>query len=121
MPVTTPARGLCLVRAAVTEETIPGGRILLPQSVREDMAAYQFEVLAVGLDAYCEDWDDCERPHFPMPVHRGEPMRIHPKPHNLIPGAWVVVKHRSLAPSDDPHGKTFYVRQDDVLAVLRAS
>lgn len=124
----TPARGLVLVRLADTEETLPGGRILLTQNVREELAAYQCEVLAVGEPDFCEN-KKCDRDH----EYEGVPcdcpldyigpcptpsLKYHIISDLLVVGAWCVVKHRSFVPSDDPHGKTFYVRQDDVLAVL---
>lgn len=145
----TPARGLVLVRLADTEETLPGGRILLTQNVREEMASYQVEIVSVGAPEICQD-KHCMRDHIGNPNRPPElygphwRSRIGSRPlakgweamrasldtdHAIIshqnfgnlhigPGAWCVVKHRSFIPSDDPHGKTFYVRQEDVLAVL---
>lgn len=114
-----PARGLCLVKMAETAESFAGGKIILPESVREGMAQYQCEVLAVGCDELCDD-KKCDRLHYmERSPDAPEPERIHP--FDVKSGAWVVVKHRSLSPSDDPLGKTFYVRQCDVLAVLCVS
>ena len=108
----TPARGLCLVQNAETEEKV--GSIILTQNARDEMASYQVEVLAVGLESICDE-PGCDRYHYPS--HEAE-IRFHCPSPEIEVGAWCVVKHRSFIPSDDPHGKTFYVRQDDVLAVL---
>ena len=120
----TPARGLCLVQKAETEEKV--GSIILTQNAREEMASYQVEILSVGEPEFCDD-DDCERPHgLDQTWTKGTGDAVigttTAKWHaaDVAVGDWCVVKHRSFIPSDDPHGKTFYVRQDDVLAVLRA-
>ena len=112
--VRVPARGLCLVKKAEVEEKV--GSIILTQNAREEMASYQVEILAVGVASICDEIS-CDRYHYPS--HKAE-IRFHNPAPEVEVGAWCVVKHRSFIPSDDPHGKTFYVRQDDVLAVLRA-
>ncbi len=64
------ARGLVLVKPVQTEETVAGGAIVLPSAVREGIAAYQCEVVAVGPPEICED-KKCQRPHdFPNPAQR---------------------------------------------------
>lgn len=117
----TPARGLCLVRPAETHETIAGGTIILPQSVREGISQYQCEVVAVGRPAICED-EDCERPHewvirpkdnMLMPTED-----MHPIPAILVPGAWVLVKPRSFIAASETES-LYFIRQDDVLGVFR--
>ena len=117
-----PARGLALVRKAETEETVAGGKIFLPEAVRDGMANYQVEVLALGGIDLCNDHDNCTRPHgdvaFLMRDRSEKEWWPHLPDPNLVVGAWCVVRHRSFAPSDDPLGKTFFVRQADIEAVL---
>ena len=117
-----PARGLALVRKAETETTVAGGKIFLPESVRDGMANYQIEVLALGPTDLCRDYDNCTRPHGGVAYLPNDRSEKEWWPHlpdpNLVVGAWCVVRHRTFVPSDDPLGKTFFVRQADIEAVL---
>lgn len=99
-----PARGRVLVRRVETEETLPGGRIVLPETVREGMTGQQVEVVAVGLWPECSD-GDCGRLH-----EDGQ------HPCRIDAGAWAVVAPRSLVATDE--AGVYVVAQDDVLAVI---
>lgn len=108
------------MRKVETEETVAGGRVILPQSVREGMTGQQVEVVAVGLEALCAD-EDCERSHAwqtitPLPgIDRYQlDDRLHPC--SVKVGAWAVVAPRSFGETDEPG--VYVVMQDDVLAVV---
>src|ERR1041385_3799902 len=107
-----PARGRCLVRKVETQETIPGGRILLPESVREGMTGQQVEVVAVGLEPICDD-HDCERLHVGCPNGCFDGRR---HPCQVASGAWAIVAPRSLVEADEDG--LYVIAQDDVLAVI---
>lgn len=116
------------MRKVETEETIPGGRIVLPDVVREGMTGQQVEVLAVGEPTICEN-EDCERMHVwrklthnftasGMLDRTDLPNQdiIHPSDARLVAGAWAVVAPRSLVGTDQDG--LYVVAQDDVLAVI---
>lgn len=91
--------------------------MILPESVRESMTAYQVEILAVGSPPVCEAFPDCERPHIgmmsaPAGAFPDEPV-FHPFSGKV--GDWVVVAPRSLTAGEDGN---YFVRHDDILAVL---
>lgn len=48
-------KGLAFVRPITTQETLPGGRIILTQHDREQMSAMQAEIVRVGPPVPCED------------------------------------------------------------------
>jgi hypothetical protein len=112
-----PARGLVLVELAQTEETIPGGRILLTQNEREKMAAYQMQVIAVGQAAICENPKRCDRSHAEFTHRSGKLERAHMIPEALKPNAWVLIRPRSLIDAGT-ETKRYLVRQDDILAAF---
>lgn len=122
-----PARGLVLVRRVETDETIPGGRIILTQNERENMAAYQCEVVAVGSPERCEKPKKCNvKRHlewFRMPVGGTMPRDCVYKAslheHNLKAGDWVLIRPRSLT-QPNSEKKEYLVRQSDVMAVFRS-
>lgn len=103
------ARGKVLVRPVETAETIAGGRIIIPEAVREKFAGHQMLVVDVGQPTACDD-EDCDRPHD------GDTHPIDPR---VTRDAWVVVRHRSLVDASHPTDTLYFVGQDDVLAVLR--
>ena len=106
-----PARGLLLVKRVDTEETLPNGKVVLPESVRESLAAYQAEVIAVGEPTWCET-PDCDR------LHDEAANRLwHHTPAGLVPGAWVVVAPRRYVAAEDGT-EQFFARIEDVLAIL---
>lgn len=118
-----PARGVCLVRRATTEETIPGGKIFLPEDTRRKMAAYQVEVLAVGEPEFCDN-EHCARVHQwrNSAAWTWQPTegfdRVHAPDLNLQPGSWAIVRPRSfIQASADDHG-LYFVKTSDVFAVL---
>ena len=118
-----PARGIVLVRRVETEETLPGGRIIIPQKAREEFASHQVEVVAVGEPEICED-EDCGRYHqeFGVPVEGCDTLieieREHPIDPRIKPEAWVMVKPRSLVDAGTLERTLYFVRQEDILCVL---
>lgn len=121
-----PARGVLIVKPIETEETLPGGLIVLTENARKDWAQWQMEVVAVGLPAICEKPKRCERPHHwsrmtdPQgwiigPADLGD--ANHLTDPRLVPGAWVIVKPRATVPVS-PDSDESIVRVDDVVAVL---
>lgn len=115
-----PARGKVLVKCIETPETLPHGKIILTEATREELTAYQVEIVAVGKLAYCED-TECERPH--VVEHPGFPidsewLRGAPQSHAFSgnAGDWVLVAPRSL--SDSGEDGLYVVSQDSVLAIL---
>lgn len=107
-----PARGKVLIKKPDTEETLPGGSIIIPDKSRETYAANQFLVVEVGLPEECEWPDDCSR--F---AHRFESMKlcVHPIDERVRPGAWIVVRPRSLV---DVGEGLYLITQDDVVGVF---
>lgn len=107
-----PARGRILIKKADTEETLPGGSIIIPEKSREMYAANQFMVVEVGEPEACEWIEDCEQQIHAFPSVK---LAVHPIDSRIIPGAWVVCRPRSLV--DVGEGQ-YLVRQTDVLAVF---
>ena len=116
-----PAPGRVLLRPIETESSI--GRIQLLDRTRENWTPNQYEVVAVGGEVHCDD-DDCDRPHLclsdfgqPFGPNKRPPAvsfrahRFDTKPHD-----WVLVRHRSVVPTDDSN--LFIAWQDDILAIL---
>lgn len=113
-----PTRGLCLVRKPETEETLPGGYIVLTPKSRDDLTACQVEIVDVGPDSVCEDLDECGREHETGEDHRGRAIGFHRAAPQLQRGAWALIRHRALL--DVGENDVWLVAQDDVLAVLEA-
>lgn len=126
-----PATGLVLVTPVETAETLPGGKILIPEDARSAFAKAQMEVLAVGAPERCED-EDCLRAHgcricidrneqggqHWQPDHDPELARCHPIPRCVEPGSWVLVAHRAPIRVQDYPRPLYVVRQRDVIAVI---
>jgi hypothetical protein len=108
-----PARGLAFIRHIDTEERYQGGAIVIPEHIRDKVAKQQFNVVAVGLPALCEDYDDCSRRHRPVPDGKGGIGHRHHPPMELEAGDWVICRNRSWAATPDPN--VFVVRQSDIL------
>ena len=126
-----PRRGTALVRPCATQETLPGGRIIIPQSSREQFAAYQVDILAVGEPEFCgELWEanhlwadeecDCEREHelvdTPSPDDPYGFHFAHPIDPRIRPGAWAIVSPRSYLATGTPN--EYLVSVEDIEAVL---
>lgn len=109
-----PARGRCLVRKIETSESLPEAKVVLLAKTREELTAQQAEIVDIGASACCED-EDCQRPHEDG-IIRGQGVRIHDFPAHM--GDWVLLAPRSLTEGQDG---TYFVWQDDVLAVLHDS
>lgn len=124
--MTMPARGRVLVRPVETEETVPGGRILLTENARAKMAANQVQVVSIGLPDICDD-EDCSRKHEiacedeTVPVRDYKLHAVHAIDERITEGAWCIIRPRSLFDAGHPTEKLYYVRQDDVLGVFRIS
>lgn len=110
-----PARGRVLIKKPETEETLPGGSIIIPEKSREVYAANQFQVVEVGESERCEYPDDCD--NF---SHKFLSMQevVHPIDPRIKSGAWVVCRPRSLV---DAGAGQYLVRQTDVLGVFSVS
>jgi hypothetical protein len=100
-----------LLRKLETPETLPGGRILLPEGVRDDLTSCQMEVVAVGDDAVCDN-EDCEREHYA----RWDDRRYHVCDARVRAGAWVLLEPRRLA--DAGEDGLYLCNHDDVIAVV---
>ena len=113
-----PNRGFVLVAPVETTETLGGGKIVLPQSVREGMSSYQCEVLAIGAPEICED-KKCERPHWDTYSHTplGLP-HSHSIPPELTVGAWVLVKPRCFVDASHPTETQYFVHINNIEAVF---
>lgn len=124
----TPQRGLLLVRPVETEETNPGGLVILTPDARERMSANQCEVIAVGAFAECDPMRSgaerkCTRTHSYVDICGGccdskchGSRRIHPHP--IRPGDWLLVRPRSYIDGPNPELKQWFIHQDNVLAIL---
>jgi co-chaperonin GroES (HSP10) len=97
-----PARGLTYIRHIKTAETYAGGRIVVPETARDKVAAQQFVIVAVGGYERCED-EDCERQHTVAGEHA----------HQLAAGDWVLVRNRSWLATPCPD--TYVCRWDAIL------
>lgn len=132
------------MRPVQTEETLPGGVIVIPDEARAKFASHQVEVVAVGKPEICTD-EDCGALHVgstdrPAPLFgkqwrsvlsgrrlmfgqefmdgRDDTVFAHPVPRGLEPGAWAIVQPRSFLPAAPDGQKLYFVRQRDVLAVF---
>lgn len=107
-----PARGKVLIKKPNTEETLPGGRIVIPEQARERYAANQFEIVEVGDDPFCDYPDDCS-----CETHRFLSLRdvVHPLDSRIIAGAWVIVRPRCLVDAGDG---LYLVNHNDILGVF---
>lgn len=77
-----PKAGLALVRPIDTEDTLPGGKILLSPSYRASLTAQQAEIVAIGPPQRCHEPETCNRPHTTTGRHVVD--------QRLVPGAWVL-------------------------------
>lgn len=107
-----PARGLVLCRLVESQETFSGGKIILPQSVRDGMTAYQVTILAVGEPEVCDDPSECDRLHVTV----GDAQQ-HVLPPSLVPSSWCLVKPRSFVPISETDDR-FFVRQSEVEGIF---
>lgn len=114
----TPARGKAFVRKIETPESLPGGKILLTPTTREDLTAQQVELVAIGAPAFCDD-ETCERLHLGVrhPDMEQDVGRVHMLEGRIRSGAWALLAPRALTPTDQDD--LYVVHQDDVLAILQ--
>jgi hypothetical protein len=113
--MTGPARGVVLIRPVQTEECFAGGKIIVPEQVRDKIAADQVQVLEVGPPEICEN-EACCRPHETTISRNGLSIRVHPTDPRLVDGAWVLVQPRSFVQATEEN--QYFAKQDDVRAVL---
>lgn len=112
MPTTLiPARGLLTVRAVQTHDTLGSGVIVVPDTAKGRLTAWQWDVIAVGPPAFCAR-RKCDRAH----IGEGN-ARTHVC--DVRAGDWIVARPRSEAPLPSDTGGVCVVAQDDVWAVLR--
>lgn len=107
-----PARGTILLQKPETEERFSGGIIVIPQISRERLAANQMVVVSVGLEEICAWPEDCSEVS-----HRFVSLKevTHPLDPRVRPGAWVIIRPRSLV--ELPDG-LFLVRQNEIYGVF---
>ena len=104
------ARGRLLVKPIETQETLGGGKIIVPDSARESWVQSQYEIVAVGDAPYCDD-EDCEQTHvkfFDRTVHEVE--------ERLKSGAWILCRPRATV--DAGERDRYFVSMDDVIGVF---
>jgi hypothetical protein len=126
-----PARGKVLVKRIETEETLGGGKILIPDSAREAMSAYQMRVISVGQPEHCRDIDECSRLRHGAAFRPADiietswgscsrpgalPDYWHPVDEYITPDAWVIVSPRKLVETDQPN--QYLVQQSDIQGVF---
>lgn len=112
-----PARGKILVTPIETEQTMPGGSIILIDDTRQKLASHQMTVLAVGAPAFCDDPEHCDVLVHGKELLDGTWYDYHPNDPLITDGAWVFVQPRSLVPASDrePH---YLITADDILGVF---
>ena len=108
-----PARGLLTVRKLEHEETLPSGRIIIPEAARETLASCQMEVVAVGEPEMCEDREECDRT---LHVTDDGIKHWHYIGDGVHKGAWIITSPRALSETDEDG--LYVCKQDAVLAVI---
>lgn len=117
-----PARGLVIVEAVETEETMPGGLIVLPEASRERMAMGQMIVTAIGEPELCPDIEACHRSHETLHTRTPNDKHTHQTDPRISQGAWVLVKHRALQTAIPDTRPTQYIaRIHDIQALFTQS
>src|SRR5205085_5166080 len=110
----TPARGRVLLRRVESGESYPGGKIIIPEPVRDALMAQHAEVVAVGKPAWCEDYETCPRPPEAHGAFAGDYQTFRwTHPCELPVGAWVLVAKRAGVECGDETGKSYLVNADD--------
>jgi co-chaperonin GroES (HSP10) len=90
-----------LCRRVLTEETLPGGKVILLAERREQSAAQQAEVVLAGQGRFDEDGA-----YAPVDAR-------------LTPGTWIL--HRQFARSHTSEdGEYFLLKEEDIVAILEA-
>ena len=115
------SRGLSLVKPVETDETRTGGAIILVADTRERMTLGQCEVVAVGAPAECDPARSraerkCERFHWMETSPERTNVRVHRC--DVRVGDWLLVRPRAFVDGPHPERKEWFVRQDDVMAIL---
>lgn len=115
-----PRAGLLLVEPVATEETLSGGRIVLPEKAREGWVLGQFDVVAVGAGEVCED-EECERQHNLVQQFRDSVLIHQYVEHEcpVEPGDWIYLPYRSLWPAAYDGERLYFALQSAVCAVIQ--
>ena len=104
--VLIPRPGLALIRPVTTQDTLPGGRIVLTANTKQYLIGQQAELLDIGTRAEDDDYqyeDEADNPWESQLRH-------------LRGGDWLLLRHRTWIPTDVP--ERFLVRHEDILAKL---
>ena len=102
-----PARGRAFIRHIETAESYAGSPIVIPAQARDKVARQQFVVVSVGDYEFCEDSDECPRPHTKKGEHK----------HRLMQGDWVLCRNRAWSGTPDPD--VYVINVNDILGVFR--
>lgn len=95
---------------------MPGGKIIVPDTVRDKLALNQMFISAVGLPEFCDD-DECPRAHgFDSTADPWQ--RLHLTDERIQAGAWCVVQPRSLVDAGSDTEKLYFVRIDQIEGVI---
>lgn len=116
------ARGLCLVKYVETQDTLPGGKVVLVDDARRNLARYQVEIVDVGPPEICEDRDSCPLPAYLHAFDDPPNEWVHVRLTNgrLSPGAWAIVRPRSMF-ATSVESDLYVVKQRDVVGVFRTT
>ena len=87
-PVLQPLGNRVLIRDILTDETLPGGKVVLLDDTRLNLTSQQAEVIVAG--------KDCDQ--------------------RLVEGAWIF--HKPLCRSEGPRDGEYWIKEDDVVAVI---
>jgi hypothetical protein len=127
--VTRPARGIVLVKPLETEESLPGGLIVLTDNTRQAFTNGQVEIVAIGEPEICEDPENCNRRHdgllnsdfhLAFSTAQLEPGNklVHPIDKRLKPGSWALIRPRALVDAGSETEKLYLVRQSDIVGIF---
>lgn len=111
--VLRPAPGWVLVGLVETSERYAGSPLIIPDSVRDRVARWQYECVAIpDLGGICDD-DGCNRLHASEDFDR----RHHQVPATLQPGSWLLAEPRGLVEVPG-EARQWLLALDDVWAIL---
>ena len=91
-----------LCRKVLTEETLPGGKVILLPERRDLASCQQAEVVLAGQGQFDEEGD------------------FAPVDSRLTPGTWILHRQYARTQTDD-EGEYFLLNEADIVAILEAS